>query len=189
MIASYCSDFYKIIYTSDSCQKSAETFLNSLTINPIDPINMELCDAPISLEEIKKTITLLKNNKLPGTDGLVAEFYKKITDELAPFLYELLLECIEHLPATLTQGLITLILKPNKDCLCIENWQPICLLNNDYNIFAVIFARRLKNVLNSIIEETQSGFMPNRHITNNIRLVLDIIDYPDFIYKMDTFSS
>lgn len=35
-------------------------------------------------------------------------------------------------------------------------------------------------MLDSIIEETQSGFMRNRHITNNIRLVLDILDYPEF---------
>lgn len=184
MIASYCSDFYKTLYTSDFCHMSAETFLSSLTVNPIDHSNMEFCDAPVALEEIKKVITLLKNNKSPGTDGLIAEFYKEFTDELAPFLYEVLVECIEkeHLPVTMTQGLITLILKPNKDCLCIENWRPICLLNNDYKIFALIFARRLKNVLNSIIEETQSGFMPGRHITNNIRLVLDIIDYPDLIY-------
>lgn len=34
-------------------------------------------------------------------------------------------------------------------------------------------------VLDYIIDETQSGFMRNRHISNNIRLVLDLIDYSD----------
>lgn len=36
-------------------------------------------------------------------------------------------------------------------------------------------------VLNAIIEETQSGFMTERHITNNIRLVMDILDYSELI--------
>ncbi len=36
-------------------------------------------------------------------------------------------------------------------------------------------------VLNSIIDETQSGFLNNRHISNNIRLVLDILDYSNLI--------
>lgn len=85
----------------------------------------------------------------------------------------------EYLPPTLTQGITTLIPKPNKDKLFIDNWRPICLLNNDYKIFALILARRLKLVLNSVIAETQSGFMPKRHITNNIRLVLDLLDYSD----------
>lgn len=33
--------------------------------------------------------------------------------------------------------------------------------------------------MDHIIDETQSGFMRNRHISNNIRLVLDLIDYSD----------
>ncbi len=36
-----------------------------------------------------------------------------------------------ELPLTLSQGLITLIPKPDKDLLMIENWQPITLTNND----------------------------------------------------------
>lgn len=86
----------------------------------------------------------------------------------------------QYIPPTLNQGLIKLIPKPNKDLLTLDNWRPISLLNNDYKVFALIFANRLKNLLDSIIDETQSGFMKNRHITNNIRLVLDILDYPEF---------
>lgn len=39
--------------------------------------------------------------------------------------------------------------------------------------------RELNMVLDYIIDETQSGFMRCRHISNNIRIVLDLIDYPD----------
>ncbi len=34
-------------------------------------------------------------------------------------------------------------------------------------------------VVDYIIDETQSGFMRHRHISNNVRPVLDLIDYPD----------
>ena len=37
----------------------------------------------------------------------------------------------------------------------------------------------MKSILDHIIDETQSGFMRQRHIANNIRLVLDLIDYAD----------
>lgn len=66
--------------------------------------------------------------------------------------------------------------------LFLNNWRPICLLNNDYKIIALILAKRIKEVLDTIIDETQSGFMRNRHISNNIRLVLDILDYSELIF-------
>lgn len=44
------------------------------------------------------------------------------------------------------------------------------------NTLALLFAKRVKDVLNSIIDETQSGFMNNQHIVTN-RLVLDLLDY------------
>lgn len=70
----------------------------------------------------------------------------------------------------MTQGLTTLIPKHYKDKLYIDNWRPFRLLSNDYKVFALLLARRPKLVLNSVIAETQSGFMPKRHITNNIRV-------------------
>ena len=75
------------------------------------------------------------------------------------------------------QGLVTLIPKPNKDTLIIDNWRGITLLNNDYKILAFLLAKRLKQGMNNIIHESQSGFMPGRHISNNIRLVLDLVNY------------
>jgi len=65
----------------------------------------------------------------------------------------------------------------------IDNWRPISLLNNDYKIIALVLAKRLKCVLNSIIDETQAGFLPNRHISNNIRLILDMLDYSHLLQK------
>lgn len=87
----------------------------------------------------------------------------------------------------MTQGIICLIHKPKKNVLLIDYWRPISLLNNDYKIFAHVFAQRFKLVLDSIIDENQSGFMRNRHIFNNIRLIFDRIDYSDLI-KDDSFT-
>lgn len=48
---------------------------------------------------------------------------------------------------------------PKTDVLLIDNWRPICLLNNDYKIIALRFAKRIKAVLDTIIDEMQSGFL------------------------------
>ena len=197
-IAAFCSNFYSELYKTEYCHQSATSFFNSLSnITKITEDDKEMCDETITLQEITHVIKHLKLNKSPGGDGLSAEFYQTFVEDLAPFLLKLFLESVEQgaLPPTLTQGLITLIPKPKKDHLLIDNWRPISLLNTDYKVFASVLAKRLKNVLDPIIDETQSGFMRKRHISNNIRLVLDLIDYsflcPDdsFIFFLDFYKA
>uniref|UniRef100_A0A3B3IFC5 Reverse transcriptase domain-containing protein n=1 Tax=Oryzias latipes TaxID=8090 RepID=A0A3B3IFC5_ORYLA len=197
-IANYCSDLHTKLYESKYCEETTNLFLESLTDTKVIESDLkEFCDKPLLLHEVISAIEHLKLNKSPGTDGLTSEFYKTFSEELAPFLLHLFLESLNNnlLPPTLTQGLITLIPKPKKDLLLIDNWRPICLLNNDYKILALIFAERIKKVLDHIIDETQSGFMTNRHISNNIRLVLDLIDYSDycpdksFIFFLDFYKA
>ncbi len=113
----------------------------------------------------------------PGNDGLISEFHKYFQKELSHLLLAVFKEAIQqgYLPNSLKQGLITLLPKPKKDVFFLENWRPVTLINNDENIFACIFAERL------IIDECQSGFMKGRHISNNIRLILQLIDYNECI--------
>ncbi len=94
-------------------------------------------------------------------------------------------ECISQgdMTATMKQGVISLIPKPDKDLLVIDNWRPISLLTLDYKILASVYAKRLSYGLGNIISESQSGFMKDRHISNNIRLELDLLDYPDLIHS------
>ena len=154
-------------------------------VQQLNRVDKELCDAPITMNKIVEAINSLKNGKSPGTDGLTSEFYQLFSKKIAPFLLEVFRQSVEKtfLPPTLCQGIITLIPKPNKDPLFIDNWRPITLLNNDYKIIALALAKRLKCVLNSIIDDTQSGFLPNRHISNNIRLILDLLDYSYLLSK------
>ncbi len=197
-IARYCSDFYSKLYDSKYSEELTCQFMESLTnTKSIDADLKESCDKPLTIQEVISAIDHLKLNKSPGTDGITSELYKTFSKQLAPFLLALFSECIHNvsLPPTLTQGLITLIPKPKKDLLLIDNWRPISLLNNDYKIFASIFAKRIKFVLDYIIDETQSGFLSNRHISNNVRLVLDLIDYADlcpdesFILFLDFYKA
>ena len=78
--------------------------------------------------------------------------------------------------ATKKQDIITLIPKPNKETTLLENWRPISLLNTDYKIATKVIGNRVKQVLPSIINDSQTGFIKGRYIGENIRLIFDIID-------------
>lgn len=86
------------------------------------------------------------------------------------------------------QGLISLIPQTYEEPLLIDNWRPVTLLNVVYKLLALIFAAHLKSCLNyNIIVKTQNGFMNNRHISSNIKLSLDLIDYLDNIFCLNIF--
>jgi len=100
-------------------------------------------------------------------------------------LYHMYEECISQgdMTTTMKQGVVFLIPNPDKDPLVIDNWRPISLLTLDYKISASVYAKRLSYGLGNIISESQSGFMKGCHISNNIRLVLDLLDYSDLIHS------
>lgn len=121
----------------------------------------------------------LSLNKSPGSDGLTGDFYKFFWEDIRNLLFKAIQECIDkkELMPSMKQGLIALIPKHGKDKRILDNLRPITLLNTDYKLLFGLIAARMKKGLTQIISETQSGFLGGRSIHNNIRLVLDLVDY------------
>ena len=57
----------------------------------------------------------------------------------------------------------------------MKNWRPITLLNCDYKIISAVLAGRLQKVINSIVNETQTGYIKGRLASTNVRLIKDVI--------------
>jgi len=91
------------------------------------PSPLAKTDSNLSIEEVRFGISKLKDNKSPGNDGLVSEFFKEF-QELSQFLLCVFNEAIERGELPPCQGLISLIPKVNKDSTLIDNWRPITLL-------------------------------------------------------------
>ncbi len=52
----------------------------------VSPVNhTEICDSPLTLQEIIDSISSLTHNKSPGVDGITSEFYRAFAEQLAPF--------------------------------------------------------------------------------------------------------
>ena len=77
------------------------------------------------------------------------------------------------------RGIITLIPKSNKVTSVLDNLRPISLLNTDYKILTKIIAKRLEKVLPKIINPDQTGYIKNRYIGENVRLISDIMMYTE----------
>ena len=72
---------------------------------------------------------------------------------------------------------MNIIPKKDKDIRYLKNWRPISLLNTDYKILTKLLSTRLQNVISTIVATDQTGYIKNRYIGENIRTVVDVIDY------------
>lgn len=185
LIAKEIFKYYSELYSSSFSSSDANMFFEHIKmwIPRIDESFKNICEDEIHMDEVEKAMKCLSLDKSPGSDGLTSNFYRHFWEHLKNLLFCMLKEISEShiLPTTMTQGLITLIPKPGKDSKLIDNLRPITLLNTDYKILTHIYANRLKSDITQIISDTQSGFIKGRSIHNNIRLVLDLLEYNHLI--------
>lgn len=190
--------FYKTLYTGETTSEdSISKILDGLEFENIEEPDKEALDQPITQEEIVKVITCLKSGKAPGPDGFPVEFYKKFSAKLAPILLEVYEECFnnETLPPTMTQAIISVLLKKDKDPLQCGSYRPVSLLGCDYKILTKMLASRLESVLPKFIHTDQTGFVIGRHLFSNLRRVFnllyssDLSPVPEVLISLDAMKA
>ena len=72
---------------------------------------------------------------------------------------------------------LNIIPKKEKDIRYLKNWRPISLLNTGYKILTKLLSLRLQNVISTIVAPDQTGYIKNRYIGENIRTIVDTIDF------------
>jgi hypothetical protein len=114
----------------------------------------------------------------PGPDGITYDVYKKLWDIFGKYIFSSweFSEKIGNLATSQRDSVITLLEKKGKDKSLIENLRPISLSNCDIKICTKALALRTNVVLNSILTTTQTGYIPGKQITDNCRLIEEIIE-------------
>ena len=64
-------------------------------------------------------------------------------------------------------GTITLLPKKN-EAVQIEQFRPICLRNVSFKIFTKVGTNRLTQIAHSVVQPSQTAFMPGRHILEGV---------------------
>jgi hypothetical protein len=186
-IAKEQTKFYKNLYTekldstSTSYVKADNIFFNNFEFPKLSQVQNMYCENDLNETEILNSLKNLKNGRTPGSDGLPPDFYKFFWVDIKDFVINSLKYALitNELSIEQKRGIINLIPKKNKNRLYLKNWRPISLLNTDYKILAKALAFRLQNVLPSIINDDQTGYLKNRYIGQNIRLLEDISFFTD----------
>jgi len=174
--------FYSELYTkpTDRTETFADNpFLNNASLPVVSPALACSCDMDITLEECKKALDQMPNNKSPGSDGFTVEFYTFFWEDIKDLVYNSFIYAFSIGVMSIEQrrGVISLIPKKDKDSRLLKNWRPISLLNIDYKILTKVLATRLQEPLKEIISEDQTGYIKGRCIGENIRVIDDLLEY------------
>jgi hypothetical protein len=184
----------------------APAVLQTITPKPIEippdrepPPTME--ESLPTLEEVKKAVSSLSNEKSPGVDEIPIELFKhspEALDELHKLICQIWEE--ESFPEDWTQGLFVNIYKNKGNKNDPANYRPICLLCHAYKVFAIIILERIRHTADARIKEGQEGFRNGRGCRDNLHVLRAAINYAlknsikaelifiDFTQAFDTVS-
>jgi hypothetical protein len=70
----------------------------------------------------------------------------------------------------------TIILLPKKEnAIQIQQYRHICLLNVSFKFFTKVGSNRVSNIAESVVQPTQTAFMPGRHILEGVVILHETI--------------
>ena len=143
------------------------------TLPSLNKSEHEMLQNDLQLEEIAKALKELPNDKTPGMDGFTANFYKFFWPDLKDLLFKSFQYSFQRgiISADQRRGVISSIPREGKDLRLLTSWRPVSILNTDYKILTKTLANRLQLVLPKLINPDQVGYVKNRYIGQNVRLM------------------
>ena len=168
-LVAIATSYFRQICESSNPEDIADALENvSTTIT--GAINEDLT-TPVTEWKVKLAIFAMHPEKAPGPDGMTTLFYQKSWDTVKEDLTRMVNQFLFE--GTMAQELndtnICLIpktTKPNE----MTKFRPISLCNVSYKIISKVLCQRLKKILSQRISETQSAFVADRQITDNIMI-------------------
>ncbi|KAL3839206.1 hypothetical protein ACJIZ3_023797 [Penstemon smallii] len=124
---------------------------------------------PYTADEVTQALFSMYPLKSPGPDGFPPLFFQKywclIRNDVTKWVLDFLNDGLLAESCNFTN--IALIPKCQNPELMTQ-FRPISLCNVMYKIASKTVANRLKPLMNSVISESQSAFVPGRQITDNV---------------------
>ena len=116
-----------------------------------------------SLEEVRRAVHQLKNNKAAGIDRISAELIKSGGEIILQRLHALIVNiwCEERVPEDWQKSELTVLYKKGDTKEC-KNYRGISLLSVAGKTFAWIILKRIKQEVEARLRENQARFKSGR---------------------------
>ncbi len=138
----------------------------------------EELDAPLSLDELDKSLLKANLRSAPGIDGYSYRFIKQFWYIFRYPLFKCATEGLGNhsLPEFFMTAVIKLIPKKG-DLTKLGNWRPISLLSNFYKLVSRVINTRIQKFVDRLLSRAQKGFSKLRQIQEVIINCREAMDY------------
>lgn len=175
-LADATTTFYKDLFTAEPIDpESLQTLINTipssqhLTQDDIDSLT-----SPIYNDELLFQFNKRSKQSSPGMDGIPYSILKLLFQHhlIAPLALQVYNDALINsiFPPSWHDSCMALLPKKG-DLLSLSNYRPISLIDTDTKTFTRLINSRLMALFSSRISLSQMGFMPNRFIGEQGRLV------------------
>lgn len=160
--------FYQNLYTPNDIEDgTVNKLLESIPVDvSLGSTQANLLMEDITYDAIYDILQHAPMGRSPGLDGIPFELYKYLFKSCTAF-GKLLRDTLQGtFPQSCKQTRMVLLFKKG-DPELLKSWRPLSLINTDAKLFTKLLANRFNKVLPSLINPYQTGFMPNRLISDN----------------------
>ena len=124
--------FYAKLFSTQNTEAKGidlESILKNSQFRQLSDLESAKLEGELKLEELRKDLYEMKNNKSPGVDGFPAESFKVFWEKLKFFVLRALNAAFTtgRMSVTMRTCIINCLLKGNKPREFLNNWRPILL--------------------------------------------------------------
>ena len=125
----------------------------------------EILIKSVIMDEIKKVVDGMEDDRAPGPDGFNATFIKICWDVVKKDLFKMIskYQRCTKIGGSTNSAFLALIPK-EKNAKSFDRFRSISLCNIGYKIITKIMAGRLKTILPYLVPKNQGGFIKERKI-------------------------
>ena len=167
-------------WTEHFTQLLSETStVSDSVINTLPQRPEETClDEILTIQEVEKAISQIKDNKSAGPDGIPPELFTHGGQTVATHLHRIFVKIWieEVIPADMRNANIITIFKKN-DRHNVNNYRGISILAVVGKIMALVMLNRMRDpIAETVLPESQGGFRRNRGTTDMIFAVRQLME-------------
>lgn len=167
-------DYFRTLFESTSNGDFSDIF-EGFQSRISDTMN-EILDREVSKEDVREAVFSIKPGSAPGPDGMTGLFFQKYWDTVGAQVTEEVQNFFVtgSFPSEWNYTHLCLIPKI-EDPVLMSDLRPISLCSVLNKIISKIMAGRLKPLLPDIVSTTQSAFVEERLISDNILIAHEMI--------------
>ncbi|XP_019429404.1 PREDICTED: uncharacterized protein LOC109337009 [Lupinus angustifolius] len=130
----------------------------------------------VTKEEVWIALQGIGESKAPGIDGYNSHFFKTAWDIVKDDVWKAVDEFFKwkRLYPAIKCTLVTMLPKTN-DATTMKDMRPISCCTTIYKVISKILTTRLGRVINHVVDESQSAFVPGKVIHDNILLAQELV--------------